>query len=664
MLASPPVRAAAERVGGAGTAAAAAAGAALVFYALFFAGGFDQAALFWIACLALAAAVLPAAASLLGAGPAMALDRAGAGFLACLFALTAWMGASTLWSLSPDRSWAYTNRTLAYAAFALVGVVLGAWLRRPALAGARAAAVLLALLYGWALLAKCVPALYSDYGRIARLRAPIGYWNELAVLGAAGVPVALWLAAPRARPAAARAAGAVLLYAASLVTLLTYSRIGVILAVLAAVAWIVLSHDRVESLAASLLAGIPAGGVFGAALALPGITGDGEPRAVRAHDGWIFALVVLAGAAAVGLAALALARRERGAPLSAERRRAVERAAAAGGVVLAGAAVAASVAFAHRIWSEFANPATSQISSGTQHLGSLSSSNRWRWWVEEWQAFTEHPLAGTGAGTFQLTDFRLRQSSLVTTTEPHNTPLQFLGELGIVGFLLYLGAAVAAGVGIVAAWRRSAGADRAAVTALGLAVAAFAAHTVVDMDWNFVAACGPFLLVAGLLLGRRPAARAGVVVARRPLVAAAAVLVGLAGAYSLAAPWLAQRTLATATTASQFHRAHGYDPLSTEVISDWAAVEAVQGHLARALKLYRDEVALEPENGATWYDLGAFYYDNGAWGQAYDALSKAWRYDPQGPTGVPCGLLDQARHKALGTWPPSCPRGSPRAASP
>ena len=120
----------------------------------------------------------------------------------------------------------------------------------------------------------------------------------------------------------------------------------------------------------------------------------------------------------------------------------------------------------------------------------------------------------------------------------------------------------------------------------------------------------------------------------------------------------------TAATAAQFRKAHGYDPLWTEVLSDWAAVEAGEGHLAQALKLYRDEVALEPENGATWYDLGLFYYENSAWAQAYDALAKAWRYDPQGPTGVPCGVLDQARHKALGTWPPSCPRGSPRAASP
>ena len=127
-------------------------------------------------------------------GLLVAAAAAGA-FLGCLLGLAAWMGVSMLWSISPDRSWGSTNRTLVYAAFALAGVVLGAWLSRPATAGVRAAAVLLGLLYGWALLAKCVPAFYSDYGRIARLRAPIGYWNALGLLCAGALLLAVALVA-------------------------------------------------------------------------------------------------------------------------------------------------------------------------------------------------------------------------------------------------------------------------------------------------------------------------------------------------------------------------------------------------------------------------------------------------------------------------------------
>src|SRR5438046_968630 len=83
-------------------------------------------------------------------------------------------------------------------------------------------------------LAKVVPGLYSDYGRLARLRYPVGYWNELALLAAASVPLGLWVVRR------ARVAGAGLLYAALVVAVLTYSRVGIVLTVLAAIAWLAL----------------------------------------------------------------------------------------------------------------------------------------------------------------------------------------------------------------------------------------------------------------------------------------------------------------------------------------------------------------------------------------------------------------------------------------
>lgn len=613
--------------------------------------------------LALAVAALPAAAALAGFAPPVRVGRPGAAFLVCLLGLLVWTGASVTWSLSPDSSWQATNRMVVYVAFAVAGLVLASWLPRPALAGARAAAVLLALLYGWALLAKCVPGLYPDYERIARLRAPLGYWNELGLLGAAGVPVSLWLAAPGTRKPAGRTAGVVLLYAAVVVTLLTYSRVGIALAALAAVAWLLLADERVESLAALALGGGAGIAVFGVALALPGITSDGEPHSTRAVDGAIFAVVVLAAAAAVALVAAWLGRRAHARPLADGTRRAVERLAARVAVAVAVVLLVAGAVFAKRLWHTFANPVTSQIGSGTSHVASFNSSNRWRWWQEEWSAFTGHPLLGTGAATFHITDLRLRTSSLVTTEEPHNTPLQFLGELGLPGFLLYLGVAAAAAAGVVAARRRVAREERAAVTALGLALAVFGLHTVVDMDWSFLATCGPMLLVAGLLLGRERSAEGVAAPVRRRLVAAAAVLVAGGCVYSLAAPWLSQRAVSGNLTLAAVKRAHSYDPLAVAPLLYWAELEDARGNVLEAVRHYTDATALEPETSEVWYELGLFYYDHKAWARAYDALSKAWLYDPY-TVGVPCGLLDQARHKALGVWPPSCPRGSRPAATP
>ncbi|HVP75533.1 MAG TPA: O-antigen ligase family protein [Gaiellaceae bacterium] len=657
------MRAAGERLAGPGSVGAAAA-AAVCFCAVFFSGGDAEAPLVWIGALALLLAACLAGAAFLGVLPSPRVDLPAAVFLGCLLGLVAWSGASTFWSLSPDLSWSATNRTLVYAAFALAGVLVGGLRAGSAAWLARAAAVLLALVLGWALLAKCVPALYPSYGRqaglgaslgLARLRSPVGYWNELALLGDVAVPVALWLAAPRTRRAGVRAAGAVLLFAAVLVTLLTYSRFGVALAVAAAVGWVVLDGDRVESLVGCVLGGGAAAAVFALALALPGITKDGQTRSVRAHDGWIFALEVLAAGAAVAAAAFVLARLEGRRPLGAGVRRRVERIAAVAALLAVLAGLAVSVAYAGRIWHAFTNPVSSQINSQPGRLPSLNSSNRWRWWTEEWHAFTRHPVGGTGAGTFHLTDLALRRSPL-TTTEPHNVPLQFLGETGIVGLLLYLGAAAAAAAGIV----RARGTERAAVTALGVGLAVFLAHMVADMDWNYVATTGPLLLAAGVLLAR-PAPAAAARPARRPLLAVGAALVALAGVYSLGAPWLAQRQLASATTAADAKRAHAYDPLSTAALMEWADFEDGSGHLERAEQLYRQAVSLEPENSETWWALGSFYYEQKAWAQAYAALSSAWTYNRYGPAGTRCGLLDQARHEALHVWPASCPGGVPAA---
>jgi tetratricopeptide (TPR) repeat protein len=226
-------------------------------------------------------------------------------------------------------------------------------------------------------------------------------------------------------------------------------------------------------------------------------------------------------------------------------------------------------------------------------------------------------------------------------TEPHNVPLQFLSETGIVGFLLYLG--VAAG----ALW----GAARTRGP-LAIALGVFLLHTVVDMDWNFVATCGPFLLVAGALLARPAPER---VRSRRPLLAAGAVLLAAAVVYSLAAPWLARRELAAAHP----KQAHAYDPLSTQALIDWAAFEDAGGNVLHAVQLYEDAVSLEPQSSETWFALGLFYRDHGAWKRAYDAFSKAWSYNKFGPAGIPCGELDQARHHVTGKWPPSCPGGRP-----
>src|SRR5436190_12110189 len=139
----------------------------LVAAAAFFGGGASAGSLPWVGGAAVvAAAGLVAAYGLPRGWPAVVP----------LAALGLWCAISVAWSALPDRSWDYANRTLVYAAFAVVGLFLRRWTRELALG----LAAVLGAVAAWALAAKAVPAFYGDYGRVARLRAPVGIWNQLA----------------------------------------------------------------------------------------------------------------------------------------------------------------------------------------------------------------------------------------------------------------------------------------------------------------------------------------------------------------------------------------------------------------------------------------------------------------------------------------------------
>ena len=76
-------------------------------------------------------------------------------------------------------------------------------------------------------------------------------------------------------------------------------------------------------------------------------------------------------------------------------------------------------------------------------------------------------------------------------------PLQFLSEIGLIGFLLY-GAILGGGD------RRAAPRADTRVPCLSLAVAVCVLHSYVDIDWDYVAVQGPLFLVVGALCPRRP----------------------------------------------------------------------------------------------------------------------------------------------------------------
>src|SRR5436305_7347492 len=370
------------------------AAAVLCFAALFLSSGSSESRLFWIGT----AAVLVAAIGWALRPPT--LDRRALVFFVAFAAFVLWQAASIAWSIQPARSWDYANRGLVYFAFASLGVLL-AGVPRSWIAAGLGALFTLTLLV--ALTGKVFPGIEPDYARLARLRWPLAYWNQLALVAALTVPLGLWLAGRRERPLRARVAGALHVYLAVLAVVLTFSRFGIALAVAGAIVWTWLEREQHESFGA-LVAAVPPGVVVaGIALALPGIRANGATHHERARDGAIFAVLVVAGLAVTTAVASVALRREPDAPA---RRRFVRAAAGAFGALVVLALVVLIVHaggpgdFVRARWHEFTS---AQSVNNVQRLGSASSGNRWLWWQQSWHAFTHHPGGGTGAGPLGLT---------------------------------------------------------------------------------------------------------------------------------------------------------------------------------------------------------------------------------------------------------------------
>ena len=543
----------------------------LLAAALFGGGATGDGSLLWLGAGALATLL----ATLAGCGlPARGW------MLLPLCALAAWCAGSIAWSTLPDRSWEYADRALVYLLFAALGLFLASRTRM-------LAAGLCALLGAagvWSLAGKVLPPLAGAYSTTPRLSAPVGLWNQLALVGDFALPLSLWLAGRRRR------SGTLLTYVWVVALVLTVSRGGIAIAVIIAIAWLALSGRAGEGLATLLAAGLPAAVVAAIAFSLPAVTGSGQSHATRWREGLLFGGVLLAGAA--GACLLARAPRPRVTP--ARRRAAVV---ALTLVVAAGLVVGALDA--RSAWDRFTSSA--EVSNSASRFTSAGSNFRWVWWNRAWHAFTLHPLGGTGAGSFELTNLLYRTSDLDYTSEPHDLPLQFLSETGLVGFALLL---AAFGLLLAAAARQ-----RKHELALFLLVLAYVLHSLIDIDWDFIAVSAPAFLTAGALAGR-PAPR------RRlsPFAVLVAAGIGRALVLALALPWLGNRwaneaelDANPARSIATARRAHAADPLLLEPI--WTEAQDQPDDTAgnrAALALFREATEMQPQNPYAWLTLADF----------------------------------------------------------
>jgi O-antigen ligase len=435
--------------------------------------------------------------------------------LAAAAAVLALFGILTLisgaWSDAPARALIEFDRVLLYLGTLLLFGVAGSGrqtLRRLPPAFVLAAAVLCAA----GLIVRALPDAWPwTLPPVSeRMDYPLTYENALGLLAALGLILGLHVAAwSRSRATRVLAAAALPLFAAVLV--LTFSRGATVAAVLGAIAYLLLSR-HLGALTA-LLAAAPA--VFVAARAAYGadllatVEHRTGPAMAQGEDLALTVGLAMAGAALV-MAVLTRAERT---VLRARRpreghrpRRSLVVAAVAFAAVGAGVAIVAFAPLDKLTHDSGTEEQTRDRLTDPGAVTNLHSQARVDYWRVSARSWEDHPVAGSGAGTFGQRWDRERPITQ-HSSEGHSLYIETLGELGTIGAVLLVALLAALLWPLLAGLRGPARPLYAAVTAAALA---WLLHAGLDWDWEMpvvtlwlFAMCGAALAGAGRPVARR-----------------------------------------------------------------------------------------------------------------------------------------------------------------
>ena len=410
--------------------------------------------------------------------------------VAGLALLCAWAGLSFAWAPLGSAAADDVQRSLLY---------LGALLAAAALlrdrARLRAVEPVLALgavaVIGYGLAGRLLPAAL-DYAASARadgrLEQPITYWNAEGLLAAMGLVLCCRLAGDASRPLAIR-----VLAAASCVPLgagvyLSLSRgamaaAAVGLCVLLAVAP---SRSQARATGVGLIAAVAAAA---ASAAFPGVASlEGTPAA-REGDGAVVLALLMALTLAAGAGWALIARAEergrlRGGPLKVARRLPAVAYCAVGLVLIGLVAGGLGERGEARVTAK----------DRAERLSSFQS-RRYDYWRIAAGAFGDHPLRGSGSGSFRVEWLRERPVR-EAAQDAHSLPLETAAELGLIGLAAL--ALLFGGVGLAArrAFERHPDLAAGALSATTVWVL----HATIDWDWELPAVTLPAIVMAGALI--------------------------------------------------------------------------------------------------------------------------------------------------------------------
>jgi len=610
------------------------------------AGGLQQEATTTVEILLTLGAGLVAAVAILLAPAGKRVD--GSWPVILLFACVALSAVSVAWSVSPDASWQYTGRMLAYGALfgasvALVRAAPRQW--NAVLGGVALSAVIVC---GYALANKVLPAQLDPQETYARLQAPYEYWNATGLAAAMGIVACLWLGARRAGNAVLSA----LAYPATgllMVTLmLAYSRGSLAVALVGAALWLIIVPLRLRGAVLLIVSGVCAGIVVAFDFSESALSSEEVPLAERVaagHKLGVLLLAMLIVLAAIGIAIGFFTGRRAPAPVTRRRLGGLLIAMLLAGLLAGVGALSLTHrgltgTISHDV-SALTNP-NAPVPANTPGRLTSAGSVRARYWKWAIEVFEEHPALGAGADGFATAHLRF-QSPNVIVTHAHGYLVQTLADLGLAGIAITLALLIAWMIAAGAAthplnrrwskWRWTKAKlpyspERIALLTMLCVVATFGVHSLEDWTWYVPGTACVALLCAGWLAGRgpleRPLAagaprwrhlRSGPVT--RPRVAAAAVVV-LAALLIAWVQWQPQRSASSSQEAlallpgepqaalAAARTAVSRDPLSADARFALATVQSAMGRRLAARSTLQRAVKLQPSNPQTWLTLGRY----------------------------------------------------------
>ncbi len=555
------------------------------------------------------------------------LSRVELAFLGLVAAFVGWIALSIVWSVGVSATVDELERAMVFALGALAFLLVA----RPG----RTVALLAGILGGftgiciYSLAGRLFPTeLQADPDAGYRLFAPIGYWNGLGLLAAIAILLAVGFAV-EARHVAARAAAAAPLPILAATAYFTFSRGAWVALAVGGLAAIAIHPGRLRFLTvAALLAPAPAVAVV-LAWRSPALTRIVTLTDAR-HQGhrlalWIVLLCVLAAASAIAVEVLEPRVRI---GEGARRVYATALVAAAAAAVVVGLVVGGGpVDVARHAYDRFVSGASTQDENGSRRLLTIASPQRAEMWHVVVREFADHPVAGTGAGTFESYWYEHRRAGTVDARDAHSLYLETLGELGVVGLVLLIGMLAAPFLGLRA--RR-----RALVpVALGVYVTLLA-HAGYDWDWELPALmlAGTWCGLAALAESRDRLATVSLDLPRRAALLAAVVVlgafsfVGLVGNMAAASSVDALQETDLAKAAREARKAAAWAPWAARPWALLAQAEGGAGRRAAAAADLRRAIERQPRDFRLWDQLAAV--TTGAEHRA--AVRRAQELDPQG----------------------------------